>query len=213
VTAATDQHAETVQWHTNRNRRHTTRHPEPEQWTDKWAVEDFTEMEKLQSTAIHEAAHTVLLATAGVPIYSVTVRTMSEAVGDIPSGETHRGPFRVQLQSLLVGLCAGERAEDRWLRETGKWNVRRAWAAERSAIHDREEVDGFIDRASGKYLTCQSNGAWNDLATLHEHTDRALAEHWDSVTDMADALVQDRHLDARQIAWIARVDNAAASLQ
>ena len=209
MTVSAERPIDTVQWHVNRNRRHTTRHPEPERWTDKWAVEGFTEMEKLRSTAIHEAAHTVLLVTAGVPIYSVTVRTMSEAVGDIPSGETHRGPFRVQLQSLLIGLCAGERAEDRWLREAGKWNVRRAWAAERSAIHDREEVDAFIDRASSKYLTCKSNGAWHDLATLHDQTDRALDEHWGRINDLAEALVQARRLDARQIAEIARISNPA----
>ncbi|MFE4420425.1 hypothetical protein [Streptomyces sp. NPDC056817] len=211
MTTATDQPAGTERWHVNRNHRHITRHPEPEQWTDKWAVEAFTEAEKLHGTAIHEAAHTVLFCAAGIPIYSVTVRTMSEAVGTIPSGETNRGPFRATLQDVLAALCAGERAEDRWLRETGMWTTGRAWAAERSALNDRTEADGFIYQAAGVFLTCRSNGTWHDLATLHSHTDQVIAKHWASITDLADALVRERHLDAQQIASIARIDNPAAA--
>jgi hypothetical protein len=209
VTATTERPAGTVRWHVNRNHRHITRHPEPEHWFDKWAVEAFTEQEKLRSTAVHEAAHAVLLAVAGVPVLSVTVRTMTEAVGSTPSGETQRGPFRVQLRDLLVGLCAGERAEERWLHETSLWNAQRAWAAERSAHGDRQEVDDFIHQASGLYLTYRSTGKWNDLAELHDHTDRALTDHWRSITALAEALVQKRHLDARQVADFASITNPA----
>lgn len=209
MATVTDHSAGTVLWHVNRNHRHITRQPEPEQWIDKWSVEGFTQMEKLHSTAFHEAAHTVLLVIAGVPIHYVAVRTMTEAVGDLPSGETYRGPFRAELQALLVGLCAGERAEDRWLRETGMWNADRAWASERSASHDRDEIDHFIHRATEVHLTYQSSGAWHDLATLHALTDRALDRHWKRISDLAEALVEARRLDARQIADIARINNPA----
>ncbi|WP_121701531.1 hypothetical protein [Streptomyces sp. E5N298] len=209
MTATAEPPVDTVRWHVNRNYRHITRHPEPAQWTDKWSVEGFTEAEKLHGTAIHEAAHTVLLATAGVPVHSVTIRAMSEAVGRLASGETLRGPFNVVLQDLLVGLCAGERAEDRWLHETGMWNLDRAWAAERSAINDRQEIDNFTYQTTSLHLTYRSSGTWHDLATLHEHTDRALDTHWARIRDLAVALVEARHLNARQIADIARIHNPA----
>ncbi|MGW4825739.1 hypothetical protein ACWEP4_44560 [Streptomyces sp. NPDC004227] len=210
MTTATDQPAETERWHVNRNRRHTTRHPEPEQWTDKWAVEAFTEAEKLHGTAIHEAAHTVLLCAAGVPVHSVLVRTMAEAADTLPTGEVERGSYSVPLYDLLAGFCAGERAESRWLRETGMWTIERAWAAERGAQNDRHVADQALFDTAGRHLTYGRTDDWNDLTAIHTHTDQAIAKHWASITDLAAALVRERHLNAQQIADIARVDNPAA---
>lgn len=209
MSTASDRPAETSGWHVNRDRRQITRHPEPDHWVNTWEVEALSEQEKLHNTATHEAAHAVLWALAGVPILDVTVRTMTEAAKGFALGVTVKGPFHAAIYPVLLGACAGERAEDRWLHETGLWNEERAWVVERLARSDRREAATCIREASSRVLTCQSNGEWNDLPTIHDHTDKALDDHWASVTALAEALVQKRHLDERQIADIAGITNPA----
>lgn len=212
MTTVTEPPTRTLRWHANRNPAHTTRHPEPDhQWIHTWRVENLTETQKLHGTAIHEAAHAVLLCTAGVPIHSVTVRTMTEAAAaSLPSGENDRGPYKVALYDLLTGLCAGARAEDHWLQQNGLWTPGRAWAIERHAIGDRTMTAQALQDAADLPLTYGNSGDWNDLAVIHDHTDQAIDRHWLNITDLAEALVTHRHLNAQQIARVARITNPAA---
>jgi hypothetical protein len=210
VTTVTAQPTRTARWHANRNLAHTTRHPEPDHWIHTWDAEGFTEDQKLHGTAIHEAAHAVLMCAAGVPIHSVLVRTMSETTNGLPSGENDRGPYSVDLVDLLAGLCAGERAEDRWLRAAGLWTPERAWAIERHARNDRAMADDTIHDTNQIHLTYGASSHWNDLASIHTHTDQVVDQYWANITDLADALIVHRSLNAQQIARIARIDNPAA---
>lgn len=210
MTTVTEQPIRTARWHANNNPAHTTRHPEPDQWNHTWDVEDFTETQKLHGTAVHEAAHAVLLCVAGVPIHGVLVRTMTETTGGLPSGENDRGPYSVNLFDLLAGLCAGERAEDRWLRTAGLWTPDRAWAIERHARNDRAMADATIHDTNQVHLTYGADDRWNDLAAIHRHTNEAVDQYWSNITDLADALIVHRSLNAQQIAQIARIGNPAA---
>lgn len=210
MTTMTQPDPRTTQWHVNNNPAHTTRHPEPAHWTHTWAIEDLTEQQKLHGTAIHEAAHTVLLCAAGVPIHRVLIRTTSEATADLPTGETDRGPYSVNLFHLLAGLCAGERAEDHWLHQTSQWSPGRAWAIERHAINDRAMADEAIHDTNQTRLTYGTSTRWNDLTQIHATTDTTLARYWTNITDLAGTLIHHRTLNARQITRYARIDNPAA---
>ncbi|WP_275558531.1 hypothetical protein [Streptomyces sp. 5-6(2022)] len=212
MTTVTEPPTHTLRWHVNRNPAHITRHAEPDcNWVHTWRVENFTEDQKLYGTAVHEAAHAVLLCAAGVPIHSITVRTMTDAAAaSLPNGENTRGPYKVALYDLLTGLCAGERAEDRWLHQTNLWTPNRAWAIERHARNDRTMAYQAIQDTADLPLTYGQSSDWTDLAVIHDHTDQAIDRYWSNITDLADALITHRHLNAKQIVRIARIDNPAA---
>jgi hypothetical protein len=199
-----------ARWHVNRNPDHTTRHPEPTGgWHHTWKIERFTEEQKLQGTAIHEAAHTVLYCAAGAPITSVLVRTMSESDGSVlANGQTTHGPYRIDLSDLLTALAAGERAEDRWLREVGLWTPERAWAIERHAREDRRAAARTIT-STGREMTVGTSSHWSDLASIHQRADEAIDKRWSSITALATALLRYRHLDAQQIQDITGIPNPA----
>jgi hypothetical protein len=42
-------------------------------------------------------------------------------------------------RGVILALAAAERAQDRWLRETGRWTPELAWVTERLSVHDRDE--------------------------------------------------------------------------
>jgi hypothetical protein len=198
-------------WQINIDGQNVTRHAEPAAWFDTWTVEDFTEMEKLQLAATHEAAHAVLMSLARVPVIQVHVRTYSELghCGAGAMGTVEIGPYSTDLGDLCYALAAGERAEERLLHEEDLWTVARAWAVERHAVSDRNEITTVIREHASQVLTYGRSQQWNDLSVIHNHTDHVLDLHWPTVRRLADELAQRRQLSAAQVQDITKIPNPA----
>lgn len=199
-------------WHTNASLRHTTRHPEPAAWFNTQTVENLTEAQKLRDTAVHEAAHTILFLAAGIPVRYVEILTKTESdASGADLGTTFVEAHQARLDAFLVALAAGERAEDRWMRESNLWTPARAWVIERLAINDRLHTAGLVRQFLKTELTYgEKPTEWSDLAWHHQVADEALHKNWARITDFADALIEHRYLTARQVADFSGLANPAA---
>ncbi|MBV7674105.1 hypothetical protein STHAL_32175 [Streptomyces halstedii] len=185
-----------------------TRHPSPvaRETTTTRNLMQFTTQQHQRSAAIHEAAHTVLFLEAGAPVRSVLIRVLrsdADTSGD-PLGTTDIGHYSDRLEPFLTALAGGERAEDRWMRETGLWNPVRAWASERHALHDRDYARQLVRKYLKHDMTCGiTDQGWTDYLALHTAADRALDRVWETVLTLADALLERHHLTGEEAARIA----------
>jgi hypothetical protein len=164
----------------------------------------FTGEQLQQCAAFHEAAHTVLFLKAGIGVKAVWIRTDAglPEVGE-PIGRTEMETSMVPLEQLLVAVAAGERAEDRWMREAGLWSPVRAWAAERSNIVDRGYVRSLVRQHLERELTYGvTDEGWSDYAAIHAAADQALDRAWGDVLALAGALLDRHHLDGEEAARV-----------
>lgn len=198
-----------MSWHPNRDdQKILTRHPSPvsNQVTTTRALMRFTGEQLQHCAAFHEAAHTVLLLKAGVVVKAVWIRAVIEpdAAGDSSIGETETGPSVASLEPLLTALAAGERAEDRWMREAGLWSPVRAWAAERGGFHDRDYVRSLVRQHLKRELTYGvTDQEWSDYSAIQAAADQALDQEWGGVLALAGALLNRHHLEGEEAARIA----------
>ncbi|MPY47123.1 hypothetical protein [Streptomyces acidicola] len=147
--------------------------------------------------AIHEAAHAVTAIAGGAHLHHAQIETLDSATDN--GGVTEAcGLDDGNLYAVFSG--AGERANDRWLREAGLWTPRLAVAVESGARSDRAsflEVNphvGFGDREV-------------DYRVVHDLADQVIDRHWREINVVADALVQQIRLDGDDIAGLIRIPN------
>lgn len=125
------------------------------------------------STAVHELGHAMVWLASGLHVQYL-------GVGIGPGGQaacTAVTKTPQELMARVTGAVAGERAQDRWLRETGLWTTDLAVMAELGAAHDRAYVfacdpeprPGFGDGDV-------------DYSVLHDLADEALDAIWDKIT-------------------------------
>jgi hypothetical protein len=105
-------------------------------------------------------------------------------------------------------LAAGERAADRWLRETGQWTPERAWSVERGARSDRNRA---VEAAAemGRTLDIPAH-PWDGWTQVCSGADATLDAHWDRVRAVADALLAKGSLDAAAVARVSGLPNPSA---
>jgi hypothetical protein len=124
--------------------------------------------------ATHEAGHAVTASTLGLPVKAVTLTPADGMPGGFDFSYTGR-----TIDAAAVALTAGERAQDRWLRDLGLWTPERAAECVDNGSYDRDRVAAL---------------PWPDAAPEREalalRADRVLDAHWDRVSAVADALVQ-----------------------
>ena len=104
---------------------------------------DFDRDTERQAVAVHEAGHAAVALQLGLhlPPVSLTDPTELRVCGHLAEIEGALDNLLLDgatVAEMMTVLAAGERAEDRWLRETGLWTVTRAFFAERSAFADRD---------------------------------------------------------------------------
>ncbi|MFJ6382989.1 hypothetical protein ACIQI7_23675 [Kitasatospora sp. NPDC092039] len=183
----------------------TMRNPRPELPSGVGVTEalDLPVDELRRAFAAHEAGHVLVLLHFGIPFEAVFIR---DDLGLVPDragsgGAVVLGPCSAPLRTGLTMLAAGERAQDRWLRESGRWTTRRGWLTELGAVNDRREIYRVVDEGSGRDVTFgASDDPCRDLAALHDHTDALLDTLWDRVTALAEALDQCGRLTCGQAA-------------
>ncbi|MGK5543789.1 hypothetical protein ACSNOH_03475 [Streptomyces sp. URMC 127] len=201
-----------MSWYTNADD-HITRHPEPPS-TAGATLYDIAGLHGAalrRSIAVHEAGHAVLGFAFGIPVAAICVREDLGMVGEGPAAWVQWGRYwDVPWQRSITMCAAGERAEDRRLREEGLWTPERAWVAERTAESDRQCVADVLRAHCGMTLSygCASAGAI-DYATVTAAADAALDHLWDRVLSLAAALDQRGHLTGRQAARSARLTHIA----
>jgi hypothetical protein len=184
-----------------------TRYPPPPHRGRKTTTDvlALTADQRLRLTAIHEAGHAVLWHLAGVRLDKVLVRTVAEAaqLGVREAGQTIvAAAATLPLVDGLAVAAAGERAEDRWLREAGLWTEERAWVIERHAAHDRSHARDAVQGAGSMLTFGQRPGHPYDYVTVQADADRRLSAVWDGVQRLADALVTHREVDGSAVAAI-----------
>ncbi|MFE0776896.1 hypothetical protein [Streptomyces sp. NPDC058861] len=167
------------------------------------AVAAYTPEEQTLNTAVHEAAHATVYMAAGYQIGYI----MLHEPGDHSHGgraHVHYLPMSGSLLDWAVTCAAGERAEVRWMRETGRWSLDRAWVAELLAWRDRSQIGAAYREGYGKDLTfLGDHDDHMDYAWVMDRTDEALDLVWDRVLTLAHHLVDHRHVTGEEAARIA----------
>lgn len=154
--------------------------------------------------AVHEAAHAVAALVAAGHVHhvqiltTVSLRTCEPADEGIKGGETQACNI-ADSTDVAVFLGAGERAEDRWLREQGLWTPDVAAGIEMGAYGDRKillEMNPHVGFGTGQ-----------DYAVVHDLADHFVSEHWGRVLAVAGELARRLRLDGDEVARLAGIPN------
>lgn len=190
-------HAEWAPWV-----RYTRTPPPSYDWECTDAVAAYTPEEQMTNTAVHESAHAVVYMAAG---YQIGEIVLHEPRDHSYGGRAHvnylaaSGPWL----DWAVTCAAGERAEVRWMRETGRWSSERAWVAERLAWRDRSQIGEVYRSGHNRELTFNGDhDDWGDYAWVMDRTDEALDLVWDQVLALAHQVTVRRHLTGEEAARI-----------
>ncbi|MFI1183342.1 hypothetical protein ACH4UT_27860 [Streptomyces sp. NPDC020799] len=199
-------------WHLNSDQPLYTRHPEPREWTSAYGVLAFDDATLRRSIAVHEAGHAVLNFAFGIPVEEIRLfEDLGKGAGERPAAWVRTaGQWSVPYVRYVAMCAAGERALDRWMRETGLWSPERAWVAERSATDDRKCVVETLRTHMNRAVTFGGRipGAL-DYATVQAAADAALARLWGRVLRLAAAVDEHGVLTGRQAAGHARMTHLA----
>lgn len=175
-----------------------TRHRPPEQWVSTRQVRNFTEGQRVMAVAVHEAAHTVMHLYRGVEVLYAQVDDGPDAGGRMSYKIDENRPYEIE------STAAGERAEDRWLRESGLWTEGRAWVAERVAWGDRtlinELVPGGLTYGTDKLSIL-------DYSNILDRTDELLDGLWWHVMQLANCLAEYRYMNGDEAAAVTGLTN------
>ncbi|MFD9099321.1 hypothetical protein [Streptomyces collinus] len=202
-------------WHddaTVNGLRYPTRHLIPD-WADNSddLLDALTDEQRDHMRAVHETAHAIVALAAGGYVHRAVTRRTADlrATADRLTGGHQVGGHVATCnvadgRDFVTFLGAGERAEDRWLRETGLWTPTVAVGVEYGAYTDRREV---LDRNPGLGF----EGGHNDFLIVHELADQAVAEHWAAITAVAGVLAARLCLTGDEIADLAGLPNGTHS--
>jgi hypothetical protein len=163
--------------------------------------------------AFHEAGHVVMAMAARVCVKQVRILPREQAWDGSADGPA---PGSVGFSEIYYWhgtvrdginiLAAGERAQDRWLREAGLWTPVRAWAVERDGISDRARIEEWCRALTGRNGVTYGTrrGLW-DLGQAHQRTDEELSRRWPQVVTIAGALASHLFLTGHEAAGLAEV--------
>ncbi|WP_228183955.1 hypothetical protein [Streptomyces anulatus] len=150
----------------------------------------LTAAQSRTGTAVHELGHALVWLAGGLHVTGL-------AVGTEPGGRaqctlrTHTPEHRA---ARVIGIVAGERAVDRWLRETGLWTPSLAAMAELEAAHDRALV---LDATRPRPAFGDGGPDYSDL---HHLADQALDTIWDRLLTALPVLVRDGEMTGDRLA-------------
>lgn len=191
-------------WHLNEDRPVYTRYPEPDGWgrtvTSTWQAMSLPPALELMCNAVHEAGHAAMMLHHGIQVKSMVLYTEEEARDKDFRAATDCGHYEVDYTQFACVLAAGERAQDRWLRQEGLWTPERAWSVERHGLDDRAEIEKVISTQLGGRLTYgEDPGHHFDYHHVCDRTDQALTPLWKGVLAIARELVKRRTLTGAQV--------------
>lgn len=159
--------------------------------------------------AVHESAHAVAALASGAHVHYTKIASMDDlwdaegSGGVVPGGDTRVCNIAGGLDFIVL-MGAGERAEDRWLREQGLWTPTRAVGAELGAYGDRCHVLRINPHLGFE-------GGHDDYLVVHEFADRFVSEHWGAILTVAGVLAERLHLTGEEISRLTGLPNGAHS--
>lgn len=164
----------------------------------------MTDDQREMMRAVHESAHAVATLAGGGYVHDVTTSTTAALRGALPADQgiatgNTRACNLPDGQSWAVFLGAGERAEDRWLRENGLWTPSRGAGVELGAYSDRKQL-----LAQNPHI---GFGSGQDYSIVHDLADQLVSEHWGPVLAVAEALAARLHLTGREVSVLAGLSN------
>lgn len=168
--------------------------------TDEVAA--YTPEERVLDAAVHEAGHAVLYMAAGHRVGGITVHEFGDYSHD-GQAEVEYVPASGPWLPFALKDAGGERAVDRWLRETGLWTPGRAWVAERLAWRDRSQVHVIMRTCHNRELTFGQHWDRTDYTWITDRTDEALDKVWDQALTLADHVAKHRKITGEEAARIA----------
>ncbi|MEV6696209.1 hypothetical protein AB0M68_03475 [Streptomyces sp. NPDC051453] len=149
----------------------------------------LSEADSRAIAAAHELGHAVVWMAGGFHVVTL-------GVGDAFGGHAEvASAGRKATTTLFTGLAAGERAVDRWLRETGLWTPSLAAMAELTAAHDRAAVFEMEPHPRPSF----GDGPV-DYSVLHDIADEALDRVWAQVMTALPTLIQAGRMTGDQLA-------------
>lgn len=185
-----------------------TRNEPPERWAsgrERLRIEDIadlTDKDELNTTCAHESAHAVLYMAAGHRIESMTIHGVGRSHDDNKATVVRYGgpgPW----QDFAVAFAAGERAADRWLRQSGLWTPARAWAIERLAGDDRALTAETVRQGLGCEMSYGVHSGDSDYFGLCSRAEAALDRFWPQICALARQLADRRFVNGTDAARIA----------
>lgn len=204
---------EGVVWHDDLvidDRPYPTRHPAPAGavYSGEY-LGDLTYGQRDHLRAVHEAAHAVAILAAGGCVHEVWTSLTEDLRGQDPSdsgviGGRTDGCGLPDALAFVVFQGAGERAEDRWLRERALWTPSRAVGVELGAYGDRQGLlhhNPHIGFGTGT----------DDYLVVHHLADEFLAQHWHAVLAVAEPLAARLRLTGAETADLAGMPNGPHS--
>ncbi|MFF2923089.1 hypothetical protein ACFVTP_11915 [Streptomyces celluloflavus] len=201
------------EWHLNSDQPLYTRHAEPASWQagrNLYDILAFDDALLRRTIAVHEAAHAVMHFAFGIPVEEIRI---ADALGKDtgPGGWVKStGAWSVPYMRYLTMCAAGERAQDRWMREQGLWTPERAWVCERTATEDRNQAARSA-RDCGLQLHFGTGPARDGLhyRAVQDTAEAALAPLWDRVMNLAAAADTHGRLSGHAAAGHARLAHTA----
>lgn len=163
----------------------------------------LTDKQSRTSRAAHELGHAVVWLTGGLHLRYLGVgiglggQAVCESVTRTPEEQMNR----------IVGVVAGERAQDRWLRESGLWTPSLGALAELGAAHDR----AYVFACDPKPRPGFGDGDV-DYSVLHDLADRALDAVWSKITKALPILVRRGQMAGDELADCVGVVNQHAAV-
>ncbi|MET7552141.1 hypothetical protein ABZS95_43030 [Streptomyces sp. NPDC005479] len=190
-----------------------TRHREPDFWCCHHHVPALDRGTYRKAICIHEAGHTVVALVSGMRVKSVSV---SESEGNIGcglraefEGTTTPDAYELPRSSMIKIWGAGERAEQRWLRENGLWTEDRGWAAEMGALGDRQQAIPELEAWLG---TTNEGTVLMSYAELGDQVEHVLDRNWEAVRTIASALDAAGELTGDEAATLSGIPNPSAAI-
>lgn len=182
--------------------RYTRTPPPPYVWGSTDAVAEYTPEEQATNSAMHESAHAVVYMASGYQIGEIVLHE--------PADHSHGGRAHVTYLAAsgpwldwAVTCAAGERAEVRWMRETGRWSSARAWVAERLAWRDRSQIGEIYRSGHSRELTFNGDhNDWGDYAWIMDRADEALDPIWEQVLTLAHYVAEHRQITGEEAARV-----------
>lgn len=152
--------------------------------------------------AVHELGHAVIWLAGGI---HVTRIHLSDGFGGRAECVS---PSLTPTMPLVIGTVAGERAVDRWLRETGLWTPSLAAMAEMTAAHDRASVFSYDPQPRPGFGDGEV-----DYSVLHDLADEALDAQWTRILDVLPSFIRAGRMTGDELAARTGLPNAPADEQ
>ncbi|GGX82567.1 hypothetical protein [Streptomyces hiroshimensis] len=199
-------------WHLNSDGFHT-RHAQPPAGAgvSYYGIAALSEGRLRRSLAVHEAGHAVLAFAFGIPVVEICLSAdLGAGPGSGPAAWVQWGSsWSIPFARYFAMCAAGERSQDRWMREEGLWTPERAWVVERTAGTDRQKVAESLQERGMSLYYGHTPASGMDYATVTDAADAALCHLWDRVLSVAAALDEHGRLTGWQAARYARLTHVA----